>query len=1223
MIDLRWLAERLYKVARRSLFASCSANFLKQSSYSLACFLIGSLLLVSDVSGAATSSEHIVWNRIDQPDSVRFISVIGAHSAEKIFLRTKEGVFWLHDAESWTQLPPILRNKSTGFTADIASNGTLYATTLDSSLRSSIWMWDGKAWRDLGLNHDVPVRGYAISGDQSLWAYGDWGSIFRRDASNQWHQVESPSDQHILSLLVINDSDYWVGTRGEGAFHIVGETVQHYPIPRSNYLDINAISQSSDGRIILNSRERGQFIIQDNRVIDYRPLPEFGNPVWELKSDDGGDLFVSFEQMYHLSGNNIRRIAYRDERIPDVHFLPDLTLLGIDKDGFLYRGYPKRGLFFHDGTNRSRVAGYPSDHAITLLFQDMTSDGTIDLFLLAIGPSAGPHIYEADYNGALLEITRESRIVQHMKGVSAVSADWNRDGTSDVIVVENDTAGINFWDYSNQGHGVFSAPTRLPQQQKIFEVPSDIQPVDIDRDGDLDLFLTSYYGQEEDRRGGVSLFENNRIRGFHQRLIEWEGSTGFNRHSLFADFNNDGWLDLFLSTRWISDKLYLGSKNSFQRADSSSIPPGNMKTNREGAVAIDVEGDGDQDICLINYRGAPDIWINDGNGHFTDETNVRLPGAATFLSANRILSASTADIDLDGDRDLLFAVRNGPDDNSLILLNNAGVFSPTPNQMGLDETHPQCIQPIDIDHDGDLDLFMVEEERNSLYLNRSDAMGYVTILPRGRKSNTDGLHAKVEIYPEAKGRRLPQPLATGWIGGSSFVRDPFTLISPNEITFGGITQARVDVRISFYGGVSAWYRGVPAGSRLELKEPYQLESLFYPWGGKLLVQLRRGEVQAIILSFLVASAFMFFVVVSARRTLQWNTEWVAGLIVLNQSAFWVVSILSSSNQSLLRYIAPVGFVFIGTSLPFLFSYTLQRRRMAEKRERSHELLTHLLVFSHGEWAINNLNSLRRLLPHYLNQAVASQELFNQCLDRLKTWNEMTWPNLKELINIGQNLSIDPLSTERLKEDVDSLHRQLQLFTKISSGYSMSLSSGTIEESVDGIRAGLHRLKQRIYREFSSDAVAVVQNIVTSLDEIISHESVKLDIQSESDQLWVLISGFDLAAILDNSIRNAIKALDGRTDKTIEIKLSSMGAKSHISIVDNGSGISEAQVASIFQEGVSASKSGGHGLAQAKEILKKYGGSIHLISSKENEGSEFRIDLNEGVKGRESDSADHR
>ncbi|MCB2198068.1 VCBS repeat-containing protein [bacterium] len=1166
---------------------------------------------------------HIAWSRIEQPDTLQFDSIIGAVNLDTIYLLDQQKRIIAKEGIAFRVLPPLTRETFSHIVTHFDADRHLFATVLDSGYASESFLWDGKRWESLGLMHDVPVRLFTFGPNGSIYAAGDWGTIFRRKPGGTWQQLDSPSSQHILGLLVLGDEDYWIGARGEGLYHIHEQEVDQYTSPATDYVDVNQLTNLQDGTLTFRAGSGLQLAVAEEKIVPIHEVTGLAESYFVRTLDGSRDLFQSRQNLLIKSEHSIESIAFQDERIRQVQFLSDGQALALDQEGVLLRGDRQRGLFFHDATNRFRLAGYPAETVQAAMFHDLTGNGQEELTVLVKGSAPGLHVYAREQQAGFLEITSQTGLPTSPGATHVVPGDFNRDGWTDLVLSLISKDGLELIQYKNLGRGRFGNPTCTDQKLQQFDRPSDLLPLDLEGDGDLDLLSVEYYGPRKQRRGGVSFYQN-RIGGRLHRLEEASQTMlGFNLQALCMDFNSDAVLDMLLCTRWISDKFYFGGPDGFLLADSTVLPTGNQKTNREGGLALDMDSDGDLDLFLINHQNGFEIWKNDGNGQFADVTTEWLKTEKEYPFAPTILAAAAVDLDLDGDTDILLAARKDQTQQVILLENRSGQLVLSETSIGLEDVIPDIILPVDVDQDGDLDLYIAGEKGNHLFLNRTDRSDWLVVRPHGRGSNPDGLHAVVDVFPTGEVSNATRSShRRGWSGGNLFTRPPYSGQVPNEIRFGALQGARVDVRVEFYGGRVVWKRDQLVGQFLDVYESYSLASLSYPWFGRLRNQLSRADVQRFLLIFIFASFWMIAIVQLGRKRLQWGILWVSSLVSLNQAAFWTVAILAIRSNHPFSFIAPVGFVVLGTIIPFLTSWSWRRLKQADIHRQSEVLLKHLLVFNHGEWAQNNLNSLQRLVPHYLQAEEESPQLEAQCRDRIQTWQDMTAPNLTQLIEAGRHLSTKAVVVRGLQEDVQSLQRLVDDVSARLAGGERQLDTDNFVDTIQAIRGGLKQLKTHVYRDHSCDAIVVVRHLLSQMEDTGDLHGVEVHVETGQESMWVLLPSFVLADVLDNLLRNALKALKAADNKQIRITAQSMGAKCHLFVTDNGCGISSDATDAIFLEGISRGGSG-HGLAQARDLLKRFGGGIHLHWSEPGKGSTFRLDLNEGVKRSESDAADNR
>ncbi len=120
------------------------------------------------------------------------------------------------------------------------------------------------------------------------------------------------------------------------------------------------------------------------------------------------------------------------------------------------------------------------------------------------------------------------------------------------------------------------------------------------------------------------------------------------------------------------------------------------------AIALDVDGDGDKDLVFsCNGASQQRLYINDGAGHFTDESTQRLPGMVITAAG-----CAYGDVDQDGDLDLFFNDELTNGQLKLCLNDGTGVFTNVTSThiVSAPKSNQQDIVVCDIDNDWDLDV---------------------------------------------------------------------------------------------------------------------------------------------------------------------------------------------------------------------------------------------------------------------------------------------------------------------------------------------------------------------------------------------------------------------------------------------------------------------------------------------------------------------------------------
>ncbi len=260
--------------------------------------------------------------------------------------------------------------------------------------------------------------------------------------------------------------------------------------------------------------------------------------------------------------------------------------------------------------------------------------------------------------------------------------------------------------------------------------------VDVEGDGDLDIFLSQAKGMDE-------LWLNNGRARFSTAPTGALPSLSKNRFGArSADVDGDGDEDLFAYGPGMALLLNDG-KGTFTEASSGALPSASTSTTPKDARFVDIDNDGDFD--LIAHMDSPhsfdllELWRNDGTGRFTLD-----PSALTPIAVRPTGHFALGDVDGDGDSDLVVSLGNAPSSRESLLLNDGtGIFKRTIAITSSSTSFPSRVLLTDMDQDGDLDLLI---QRSSPYLGRNrdeiylyDHVGHFRVAqPHRRWSDTAG-----------------------------------------------------------------------------------------------------------------------------------------------------------------------------------------------------------------------------------------------------------------------------------------------------------------------------------------------------------------------------------------------------------------------------------------------------------------------------------------------------
>lgn len=185
------------------------------------------------------------------------------------------------------------------------------------------------------------------------------------------------------------------------------------------------------------------------------------------------------------------------------------------------------------------------------------------------------------------------------------------------------------------------------------------------------------------------------VAGCHRAALPWHEEAGFRWRELEARRKGPA--------AGFSRMPEARTGIRFANTASDSIVLGNRILAQGAGVALgDVDGDGLVDVFLASTQGPNVLYRNLGGWRFRDITDSAGVGAAGRYSTG----AAFADIDGDGDLDLILLATTGP--NAIFLNDGRGRFTEHGADLGLDPTGRggTTVAMADVDGDGDLDLYV-------------------------------------------------------------------------------------------------------------------------------------------------------------------------------------------------------------------------------------------------------------------------------------------------------------------------------------------------------------------------------------------------------------------------------------------------------------------------------------------------------------------------------------
>lgn len=324
-----------------------------------------------------------------------------------------------------------------------------------------------------------------------------------------------------------------------------------------------------------------------------------------------------------------------------------------DKDFFVTAIEGKNAFYSNDGemnfTDISSTIGIFQTDLFTYgaSFGDIDNDGDLDLFISNRSPEDHNYLYRND-SGIYVDITGTSGIsLEGQLSFCSIFFDYDKDGLQDIYVSNDKEENINRL-YKNLGDGVFQDVSESSNAGVDVSAMSTTLG-DFNNDGWFDIYITNTpFSQVSSIQGNV-LLKNNGDGTFTN--VATETGTSFDSvgwGSVFLDADNDGLLDIYVSSSENGNGSLISSAFYHQQDDETFTIPQNIGFNTDlresytNAIG-DINNDGKPEIVVGNDTDNNFLWQN----NTLNENNwlkVKLEGVVS----NKDGIGNTIEINVDG-----------------------------------------------------------------------------------------------------------------------------------------------------------------------------------------------------------------------------------------------------------------------------------------------------------------------------------------------------------------------------------------------------------------------------------------------------------------------------------------------------------------------------------------------------------------------------------------------
>ncbi len=438
------------------------------------------------------------------------------------------------------------------------------------------------------------------------------------------------------------------------------------------------------------------------------------------------------------------------EKVPKQHLIPPSALESKENIGRFVDVAPQLGL------GKMGISG-------GAIVDDFDNDGLLDVVFSSVDACEPLRLYHNDGNGSFTDRTAQAKLTEQLGGINCTQTDYNNDGWLDIYVMRGG------WEFAmrnsllrNNGDGTFTDVTKEAGLASAAYRTHSAAWADFDDDGWVDL----YVGHEE----APSQLFRNRGDGTFADVSRASGvdRNAFTKGAAWGDYDNDGFPDLYVSN-------YVGENYLFHNNRDGTFTEVGRQLGVEKPIMSfptwfwDYDNDGWLDIFVASYVPsvtetarsylglAPQaetmkLYRNTGRGTFEDVT--------TKVGLDRVVPSMGANFgDLDNDGYLDAYLGTGAPSYAALIPNS--MFRNRDGKSFVDVTtstgtgHLQKGHGIafgDLDNDGDQDIvlnvggFSLGDSYNKVvFANPGQGNGWISLKLVGAKANRAAIGAKIKL----------------------------------------------------------------------------------------------------------------------------------------------------------------------------------------------------------------------------------------------------------------------------------------------------------------------------------------------------------------------------------------------------------------------------------------------------------------------------------------------
>ena len=1155
----------------------------------------------------------IKWALIPSP-------VIGNKSYEYFSFGKDKGWLLIHsrNSELWKRSEGMWERES--LNPNVKNYGRFFAVsmnnlwiTIDTSIpyKSNLINYNGKKWKEYKTPNTAGILNLWFNARSSGWAACDWGQILYFNGKS-WEQKYCPTTDHIKHIMM-RDDNYGVAItdNSEELLKYDGRT---WSILRNKKADLlkNIVTFLKFDRNNEIKNKRKEYLDVNPELLKLVNVKTDVDTL--ILSGNNSFLFAhKFKPCFSYSGALLRDIKSADDN--EIVCIMQISDPLFEKN----KVYINYGLFTKKRLKRRIVViqPYVSSSALKKLefenkefcgaFQhgicisDLTGDGFENMYAVVI--RGVNRLYD-------FSVHRKSKMVcdiaeklgaggptkndktsyeNYDEGVS--SADIDNDGDQDIFVTS--LYEHNFL-FKQRCSGKFKESSKLLGiSLKTVKSTSGIWG-DINNDGFVDLFVSN--------QNSSSILYLNNGAGFFTDITE---SAGINTEkavwgSVFGDIDGDGDPDLFVPRRGFRNMLFINEHvsgstkiNFSEQAFLRGVAGEDTIAHSTSGVFADVDNDGDLDLYVTNLTCSNWLYINDGTGHFTDQTKKRGLEDCS-LSQTSVLF----DADNDGDLDI-YAGNRG--ESTYFSNDGKGNFTNCTKKANAESSGwVSGLATGDLDEDGSLELYISDDLKSGRKLENSvdTTSNFIRIELKGTLSNRDAIGAKIFLYEAGFINDREHLLGMREISGGS----GFNSMNSRIAHFGLPDFKSADAYILFPSGIEKKVYSVKHGQKYIIYEQNGLAKCFSYFKEFMSRTVKSPEHQKEALFIFLILFLLVNINYIISRQVWWEWKMAVFTFVIPLFTFIIFYLMFYNISHGLSHFLGAGFVGL-----FCFTGLMYSIKVLRKKENSIENLEKLFLasnaFFHGEWGARKLNRIQLYCTNLEPGKLPNIEMRQNLAESIKDFYNLIVPEIESILSYADSVEVAQEIQHRIHAillKLSQLLNQLNVDMEINGPDKTLLK--TILQQNQLLQSGLQALRKSIRSYFACNVSDIIKSIVNRSDQVV--------FKSDAPQgALARIRPAEFSQVIENMIDNSLRAMSSGIEEPVKINLSANADFMFISIKDKGKGIDEDIQKRLLNEQVSTKKQkGGFGLFHSRQVIEKYGGKIRLVKSMPFEITEFEINL---------------